>query len=109
MAKRKTNVAAKAKAKKTGKKKGDVSSVIKKLKIDSLHEDDIKDVMLHCASVLNVRRNMANREASAAGSSASSCYTKSGSSSTVSLWSGGFKVGETTEADAQAQGIPPCG
>jgi hypothetical protein len=109
MAKRKTGVAAKAKAKKTGKKKRNVGAVINKLNIDSLHEDDIKDVMLHCASVLNVRRTIANRKASAAASSASCCYTKSGSSSTVSLWSGGFKVGETTQADAEARGIPPCG
>lgn len=37
------------------------------------------------------------------------CYTKSGSSSIVSLWQNGFKVGETTQADADARGIPPCG
>jgi hypothetical protein len=37
------------------------------------------------------------------------CYTKSGDSSTVSIWSGGFKVGETSEDDAKASGIPPCG
>jgi hypothetical protein len=96
--------------KKTAKKGGrrarrDVGSVIKKLDVSSLHKDAITDVMLHCASALNLKKAISSR----AESSASYCYTKSGSSSTVSIWSGGFKVGESSEAAAKASGIPPCG
>jgi hypothetical protein len=100
--------------KKTAKKGGrrarrDVGSVIKKLDVSSLHKDAITDVMLHCASALNLKKAISSRNASLAESSASYCYTKSGSSSTVSIWSGGFKVGESSEAAAKASGIPPCG
>jgi hypothetical protein len=96
--------------KKTAKKGGrrarrDVGSVIKKLDVSSLHKDAITDVMLHCASALNLKKAIGSRNES----SASYCYTKSGSSSTVSIWSGGFKVGESSEAAAKASGIPPCG
>jgi hypothetical protein len=42
-------------------------------------------------------------------SSPSYCYTKAGDDPTVSIWSGGFKVGEMSEAEAHAKGIPPCG
>jgi hypothetical protein len=45
----------------------------------------------------------------AASLSAGRCYTKAGDSSTVSIWEGGFKVGEMSEAAAKASGIPPCG
>jgi len=101
MAKRRTGTA-------RAKNKRDVGSVIKKLDVASLHKDDITDVMLHCASALNLRKAIASPKASAA-ASASYCYTKSGARSTVSIWSNGFKVGETTEANAKASGIPPCG
>jgi hypothetical protein len=87
----------------------DVGSVIKKLDVSSLHEDAITEVMLHCATALNLRRAIGSRNASPPASSASYCYTKAGNSSTVSIWSGGFKVGESSEADAKASGIPPCG
>ena len=49
------------KAKKFKPKKRDVSAVIKKLDVTSLHEDDITDVMLHCASALKLKRAMAKQ------------------------------------------------
>jgi hypothetical protein len=101
------NLGTKKKSRKAKQKKRDVGAVIKKLDVTSLHEDDITDVMLHCATALNARRAVSRR--SSAASAANCCYTKSGASSTVSLWSNGFKVGETSEDDAKARGIPPCG
>ena len=93
----------------TRRARRDVSSVIKRLDVSSLHSDAITDVMLHCASALNLKKAIRGRNASPADSSVTYCYTKSGSSSTVSIWSGGFKVGESSEANAKASGIPPCG
>jgi hypothetical protein len=87
----------------------EVDSLIKNLDAPSLHSDDVTDILLHCASVLNLRRAMTGDTAASAQSSANYCYTKSGDSPTVSIWSGGFKVGESSEADAKANGIPPCG
>ena len=87
----------------------DVGAVIKKLDVSSLHPDAITDVMLHCASALNLKKATRGGSASSATSSPSYCYTKSGGSSTVSIWSNGFKVGESSEASAKASGIPPCG
>ncbi|UWU75929.1 hypothetical protein N2603_39325 [Bradyrhizobium huanghuaihaiense] len=86
-----------------------VRTIITSLDVPSLHSDDITDILLHCASVLNLRNAIDNPNASLAQSSARYCYTKSGDDPTVSIWSGGFKVGETTEANAKASGIPPCG
>ncbi len=88
----------KSKKAKGGKKKQrDIGAAITKLDVSTLHDDAITDVMLHCASALNLRKAIDNPSSSPAGSSASYCYTKSGSSSTVSIWSGGFKVGETSD------------
>jgi hypothetical protein len=86
-----------------------VRAMISNLNVPSLHSDDITDILLHCASVLNLRNAIDNPNASLAQSSARYCYTKSGDDPTVSIWSGGFKVGETSEANARASGIPPCG
>ncbi|WP_271587011.1 hypothetical protein [Bradyrhizobium sp. CCBAU 53415] len=86
-----------------------VRTIITNLDVPSLHSDDITDILLHCASVLNLRNAIDNPNASLAQSSARYCYTKSGDDPTVSIWSGGFKVGETSEANAKASGIPPCG
>jgi hypothetical protein len=86
-----------------------VGKRIKTLDVGSLHSDDITAVLLHCASALNLRKVIDSPGVTMADSSASYCYTKSGDSSTVSIWSGGFKVGESSEADAKASGIPPCG
>jgi hypothetical protein len=83
--------------------KRDARSAIKKLDVSTLHDDAVTDVMLHCAAVLNLRK------AISAESSASYCYTKAGNSSTVTIWSGGFIVGERSEAEAKASGIRPCG
>jgi hypothetical protein len=101
------NRGTKKKAATSKQKKRNVGAVIKKLDVTSLHEDDITDVMLHCATALKVRRALGQK--SLANDAADCCYTKSGSSSTVSLWSNGFKVGETSEDDAKSRGIPPCG
>ena len=95
------------KPKKAKRKKRGIGKIIDKLDVSSLHEDDITDIMLHCASALAVRRGKGSAKKSS--DSASYCYTKSGSSSIVSLYRDGFKVDETTEDDAKARGIPPCG
>jgi hypothetical protein len=87
----------------------DVGMLIEKLDVASLHDDDITAILLHCASALSARKAIGRRGAVMTESVGNTCYTKSGENSTVSLWSGGFKVGETSEADAKASGIPPCG
>jgi hypothetical protein len=87
----------------------DLGTLIKSLDIASLRNDDVTAILLHCASVLNLRKVIESPGFTMSQSSASYCYTKSGDSSRVSIWSGGFKVGETTESDAKASGIPPCG
>ena len=89
----------------------DVGTLIKKLDVASLRNDDITAILLHCASALNLRKAIQGSPGNTrmVRSSASYCYTKAGDSSAVSIWSGGFKVGDSTEADAKANGIPPCG
>jgi hypothetical protein len=87
----------------------DVGMLIEKLDVASLHDDDITTILLHCAAALSVRKVIGRRGVVMTESAGNTCYTKAGDSSTVSLWSGGFKVGETSEADAKASGIPPCG
>jgi hypothetical protein len=87
----------------------DIGSVIAGLDASSMKDDDLIDMMHHFSSVLNLRKLINNPNASLARSAPSYCYTKAGDSSTVSIWSNGFKVGETSEANAQASGIPPCG
>jgi hypothetical protein len=37
------------------------------------------------------------------------CYTKVGGDPTVTIWRDGVIVGEMSEAEADARGIPPCG
>jgi hypothetical protein len=91
------------------RRRRNLRSVINNLDITSLHEDDISDLLLHCASALSLRKVLYNSETPLAKSAANYCYTKAGDDPTVSIWSGGFKVGETSEANAQASGIPPCG
>jgi hypothetical protein len=91
------------------RKRRNLDSVLRNLDIASLSEGDIARVMLHCEAALSFRKAIDTSGMSMARSSASYCYTKSGSSSTVSIWSGGFKVGEISEAEAQRNGIPPCG
>ncbi|WP_271552180.1 hypothetical protein [Bradyrhizobium sp. CCBAU 45394] len=92
-----------------GDNRRNVRSLITGLDVPSLHSDDVTDILLHCASVLNLRNAIDNPSASLAQSSARYCYTKSGDDPTVSIYSGGFKVGETSEVNAKASGIPPCG
>jgi hypothetical protein len=87
----------------------DVGKLIKNLDVASLRNDDITAILLHCASALNLRKATGSRNTRMVRSSPSYCYTKAGDSSAVSIWSGGFKVGESGEADAKANGIPPCG
>lgn len=87
----------------------DLGTLIKNLDVASLHNDDVNSILLHCASALNLRKVIDTPGITMAHSSASYCYTKAGNDTTVSIWSGGFKVGESSEADAKASGIPPCG
>ena len=91
--------------------KRDAKSLIEHLDLHSLHEDEIKTIRDCCTATLDFRRTFHTEsvDATLAHVAAEYCYTKSGASSTVSIWRNGFKVGETTEADADARGIPPCG
>lgn len=91
--------------------KRDAKSLIEHLDLHSLHEDEIKTIRDCCTAALDFRRTFQTEstDATLAHVAAEYCYTKSGASSTVSIWKNGFKVGETTEADADARGIPPCG
>ncbi|WP_107676156.1 hypothetical protein [Agrobacterium sp. LAD9] len=86
-----------------------IEAVIKKLDVSTLQEDQLSELLLHVASSLNLRKALDNPSLSLPPSSSGLCYTKAGDSDTVSLWRGLFKEGETTEASAEARGIPPCG
>lgn len=87
----------------------DVGSLIKRLDVSSLRNEDLTSILQHCTATLDFRKAIDNADASFTEASANYCYTKSGDSSTVSIWSNRFKVGETSEANAKANGIPPCG
>jgi hypothetical protein len=91
--------------------KRDAKSLIEHLDLHSLHEDEIKTIRDCCTAALDLRETlrMESVDATLAHVAAEFCYTKSGASSTVSIWKNGFKVGETSQADADARGIPPCG
>ncbi|MBC2806998.1 hypothetical protein C3Y94_028110 [Rhizobium ruizarguesonis] len=86
-----------------------IEAVIKKLDVSTLQEDQLSELLVHVASSLNLRKALDNPALALPRSSSGLCYTKSGDSDMVSLWRGPFKEGETTEASAQARGIPPCG
>lgn len=89
--------------------KRDVGSLIKKLDVSSLHHDDLTTILKHANATLDFRKVIDDVDAPLTRSSSNYCYTKSGASSTVSIWQDGFKVGETSQADAEARGIKPCG
>jgi hypothetical protein len=89
--------------------KRDAGSAIKKLDVPTLHDEALSEVMLHLASAVRLRRALSTTKATLGEASGSYCYTKSGSSSTVTIWSNGFIVGQSSEADAKASGIKPCG
>lgn len=86
-----------------------IETVIKKLDVSTLQEDQLSEILLHVASSLNIRKALNNPTLALPQSSSGLCYTKAGDSTMVSLWRGPFKEGETTEANAKARGIPPCG
>jgi hypothetical protein len=86
-----------------------IESVIKKLDVSTLQEDQLSELLLHVASSLNIRKALDNPTLALPRSSAGLCYTKSGTSPIVTLRNGPYRVGETTEADALARGIRPCG
>jgi hypothetical protein len=82
--------------------RGQAHSLIKNLKVASLHTDDITDIMLHCATALNVRKAKRNTP------SGSVCYWKAADSTDAVIMQNGYVLERTTEADAQARGIPRC-
>ncbi|TPJ72818.1 hypothetical protein [Mesorhizobium sp. B2-6-2] len=86
----------------------DIKRIIADLDLPTLHEDEIAELMHHAASSLKSRTALKPAVLSKIEPN-SLCYTKSGDSSTVSLWSNGFKQGTTSEQDALARGIRPCG
>jgi ribonuclease BN (tRNA processing enzyme) len=97
-------------AKKSAKsKKRDLRSVIKQLDVTSLHSDHITDIMLHCASVLRLKKIIDSPAMTSAQSSASLCYTWPGDTQIVTIWRGNEIVEDTTKEDADARGIRPCG
>jgi hypothetical protein len=89
--------------------KHDARSAIKKLDAPALHDEALSEVMLHLASAARLRRALSTSTATLGEASGSYCYTKSGGSPTVTIWSNGFIVGESSEAEAKASGIRPCG
>jgi len=86
-----------------------IEAVIKKLDVSTLQEDQLSELLFHVASSLNLRKALDNPALAFPQSSSGLCYSKAGDSDIVSLWRGPFKEGETTVANAQARGIPPCG
>ncbi|ANW01303.1 hypothetical protein [Bradyrhizobium icense] len=84
-------------------------NLIEKLDVASLKNDDLTAILLHCASALNLRKVIDTPDLTMEMSPASYCYTGGADDSMVSIWSGGFKVGETSLENAKASGIPPCG
>ena len=95
-------------AKGTAKPRRNIKSIIADLDLPTLHEDEIAELMHHAALSLKSRAALKTAVLSKIEPN-SLCYTKSGDSSTVSLWRNGFKQGTTSEQDALARGIRPCG
>ncbi|MHC2708402.1 hypothetical protein ACVIWV_007695 [Bradyrhizobium diazoefficiens] len=79
--------------------------------LHSLNEGDIKTIRDCCTATLEYRDLFRTESVDATLTHKASeyCYTKSGASSNVSIWKNGFKVEKTTQADAEARGIRPCG
>jgi hypothetical protein len=108
-AKAKPKKAKGTKARAKTKAKRDVDSLIKHLNVSSLKNEDITTILAHCSATLDLRKAVDDADASLTESSADFCYTKAGDDPIVSIRSGGFKVGEMLETEAQARGIKPCG
>jgi hypothetical protein len=87
----------------------DLRSVITELNVASLPDDDIANIMLHCAAVLRLRKRIDRPAMPTLQSSADLCYTWPGDTQIVTVWHGREIVEETTKDDADARGIPPCG
>jgi hypothetical protein len=87
----------------------ELRSLIKKINVPSLHDEDIATILMHCNSVLDFRRTVESGELSSKATPSGKCYRKAGDSSEVSIYEGFFKVGTMSEESAKAQGIPRCG
>ncbi|WP_161495824.1 hypothetical protein [Bradyrhizobium japonicum] len=83
---------------------------IEELKITSLHGEDIGAIVKHCEAVLTFRRTIGSPVPSIERAATSRCYEKAADSNIVNITDkDGNDYGETTQEDADARGIPPCG
>lgn len=83
---------------------------LEELKITSLHGEDIGAVVRHGEAVLKFRRTIGSSDSTLARAANSRCYIKAGDSNIVNIVDkDGNDYGETTQEDADARGIPPCG
>ncbi|MGY2850681.1 hypothetical protein ACVIWU_008293 [Bradyrhizobium sp. USDA 4509] len=83
---------------------------IEELKITSLHGEDIGAIVKHCDAVLKFRRTIGSPDPSFESAATSRCYEKAADSNIVNITDkDGNDYGETTQEDADARGIPPCG
>jgi hypothetical protein len=80
--------------------------LLETLDVASLHDDDIADIILRCASTLNFRKTLANDTTTVAGY----CYTQAPGESWVTVWQNLHPVEyHVPLAVAEQRHIPICG
>jgi hypothetical protein len=96
----------KAPSKPTRLKPKKFKELLENLDVAALHDDDIADIMLRCASTLNFRKTLASDAKTVAGY----CYTQAPGESWVTVWQNGHPVEYRVPlAVAQQRHIPVCG
>ncbi|WP_257170365.1 hypothetical protein [Bradyrhizobium sp. SRS-191] len=96
----------KARSKPTRLKPKKLKELLENLDIASLHDDDLADIMLRCASTLNFRKTLTG----SAKTAAVYCYTQAPGESWVTVWQDGHPVEYRVPlAVAQQRHIPVCG
>ncbi|SEH87159.1 hypothetical protein [Tardiphaga sp. OK245] len=74
-----------------------------------LNNDEITEVIHHCAAALRRRKPSTAKRTDAKQASAQGCYTWAGDTKWVTVWSGGEIVKKMLKSEADQQGIKPCG
>jgi hypothetical protein len=83
-----------------------LKKLLETIDVASLHNDDIADIMLRCASTLNFRKTLANDATTVAGY----CYTQAPGESWVTVWQNNHPVEYNVPLkDAERRHIPICG
>jgi hypothetical protein len=96
----------KAPAKPSRLKPKKLDKLLETLDVASLHDDDIADIMLRCASTLNFRKTLANDSKTVAGY----CYTQAPGENWVTVWQSDHIVERYVPLEvAQQRHIPICG